>query len=300
MNLDEKIGKKEFCIDEIKDRLEREDKWILSRLNKTIKQVAKNLDHYDLAMAADEIYEFIWDEYCDWYIELVKSRLYGNDEDTKEVAEMVLLYTLKEQLKLLHPFMPFITEEIWSYLPINEGPLIVANWPKENDNLDFSVEESEIEYIKNSITRIRNLRSEMDVVPSRRSIQYFITEDKDLKASLSSGERYFIDLAYADKVIVIESKENIEGETASVVIDKAEVLLPLSDLIDYEKELERLTKEKEKFESEIKRAKGMLSNKGFTSGAPEHLVNAEKEKLKSFKDMLKNVENRIEEVKTHI
>lgn len=300
MNLDEEIGKKEFNIEEIKDKLEREDKWILTRLNKTLLEINRHLDQYDLAMSADEIYEFIWDEYCDWYIELVKSRLYGDNEETKEIAEMVLLYSLKELLKILHPFMPFITEEIWSYLPIEEGPLILQDWPDADERFNFLEAEKEIEYIKNAITRIRNLRSEMDIVPSRKSSQYFVTKDDKLKESLKEGERHFKDLAYADEIIVIDDMKEIQGETASVVIDRAEILLPLADLIDYEKELERLNKEKEKFNSEIKRAEGMLSNKGFTEGAPEHLVNAEKEKLESFKEMLENVNKRIEEVKNHL
>ncbi len=293
MNLDEHVAKEQLNMED----LEEEDRWIISRMNTTIKEVTRNLENYDLSLAAGRIYDFTWDEYCDWYIEMVKSRLYGQDEKSKETAEKVLLFVLENILKLLHPFMPFITEEIWQHLPIEADALIVSDWPKYDENLIYEESEKAIEYIKTAITRIRNARAEMNIIPSRKSEQIFVSKDKRIRGVLKSGEQYFKDLASADNIKILESKDDIEGETISIVLEKSEVFLPLDELIDYGKEKERLEKEKERLQEEIERVDRQLSNKGFVNNAPEKLVNEEKAKKEKYENMMENVLERLDSVK---
>lgn len=295
MNLEEDIAKEELSLED----LEEEDKWILSKLNMVSKEASENLDKYEIGMAAHKIYDFIWDEYCDWYIEMVKSRLYGEDKKSKETAEKVLLYVLKDILKLLHPFMPFITEEIWQHLPENEKPLILSDWPKYKDEFNFPDSEEAIEYIKAGIKGIRNARAEMNIIPSRKSNQIFVTKDENVKNIINNGKRYFINLASAEEIEIIDDKNKIEEDTISVVLDKCEVFLPLKELVDFDKEIERLEKEKTKLEGEIKRVVGKLSNVGFTSKAPESVVAEEKEKQVKYEKMLENVVERLESIKSN-
>lgn len=295
MNLEEDMAKEELSLED----LEEEDKWILSKLNMVSKEASENLDKYEIGMAAHKIYDFIWDEYCDWYIEMVKSRLYGEDKKSKETAEKVLLYVLKDILKLLHPFMPFITEEIWQHLPENEKPLILSEWPKYKDGFNFPESEDAIEYIKAGIKGIRNARAEMNIIPSKKSNQIFVTKDEKVKDIIKKGERYFINLASAEEIEIIDDKNKIEEDTISVVLDKCEVFLPLKELVDFDKEIERLEKEKIKLEGEIKRVVGKLSNVGFTSKAPESVVAEEKEKQVKYEKMLENVVERLESIKSN-
>ncbi|OLS02446.1 valine--tRNA ligase [Tissierella creatinophila] len=296
MNLDEDVATKEFSIDE----LQEEDKWILSKLNETIKDVKHNLDKYELGFAAQRIYDFIWEEYCDWYIEMVKSRLYGEDERSKEVAQKVLLFVLKDINRLLHPFMPFITEEIWSHLPGDKGALILAKWPKYRSEYSFETTEKDIEYIKDSIKKIRNARLEMEIAPSKKSPIIFVTKDSSIEELISSGERYFKNLASAENVIVKSSKEGLDGENIAVVLDKAEAFLPLKDLIDFKKEMERLEKEKEKLEGELKRVTSKLLNEGFVSKAPKKIIDEEKDKKQKYEEMMDKVLERIDNVKKNM
>ncbi len=296
MNLKEGIVEKGFKIDE----LEEEDKWILSRLNDTISDVKHNLDNYELGLAAQRIYDFIWEDYCDWYIEMVKSRLYGENKLSKELAQTVLLYVLKDINKLLHPFMPFITEEIWSHLPGEKGALIVSSWPKIKGEFDFKFAEKNIEYIKTAIKHIRNARLEMDIAPSKKAPIIFVTKDRQVGELIKSAERYFKNLSSAESIIVQETKEGLDGENIAVVLEKAEAFLPLKDLIDFKKELERLEKEKEKLEGELKRVTSKLSNEGFVSKAPENIINAEKAKKEKYEEMMQKVLARIESVKNNI
>ncbi len=296
MNLDEEVALKDLDL----KNLEEEDKWILSKLNTTIKEVKTNLDKYELGFAADRIHDFIWEEYCDWYIEMVKSRLYGEDEKSKEVAQGVLLYVLKDINRLLHPFMPFITEEIWSHLPGDEGALIVDTWPSYREELNFESSEKDIEYIKNAIKNIRNARLEMDIVPSKKSPIIFVTKDQHIEEIIRSGERYFQNLASAENIIVEDSKPSGDEQNISVVLDKAEAFLPLKDLIDFKKEMERLEKEKQKLEGEIKRVKGKLSNEGFISKAPKKIIDEEKEKQVKYEEMMEKVLESIENIKNNI
>lgn len=294
MNLDEEID----ANFEIED-LEQEDKWILSRLNSTIRIIDNNLEKYEIGLAAQRVYDFIWEDYCDWYIEMVKSRLYGEDEKSKTTAQKVLLYVLKDINKLLHPFMPFITEEIWGHLPDNDKALIVSNWPKFREELEFKDSERSIEFVKTAIKSIRNARAEMNIAPSKRATTIFVTEEEDLKSLISDHKRYFINLASAEDVKILDSKENLGEDNISVVLDKCEVFLPLKELIDYEKEIERLEKEKERLEGELKRVKGKLSNKKFVEKAPEKVVDEEREKQEKYKNMMGKVLERLESLKNN-
>lgn len=296
MNLDE--GTTNFDID--RDKLEEEDKWIISRINDVIKDVSENLSKYELGIAAQKIYDFIWDEYCDWYIEMVKPRLYGDDLESKLTAQGVLVSVLRNILKLLHPFMPFITEEIWHYLPRTKEALIVSSWPKYVEKNSFKESEKRIEFIMNAIKGIRNARAEMNVAPSRRSKVLFVTNDEEIKNVLNIGEGYFINLASASEIEILDNKEGIGEDNIAVVVEKCEIYLPLKDLIDFEKEIERLEKEKEKLDGELKRVKGKLSNQSFVSKAPKQVVDAEKEKEVKYQDMMNKVLERLESLKKNI
>ncbi len=276
------------------DKLEQEDKWIISKLNKVIKDVSDNLGKYELGLGAQRIYDFIWDEYCDWYIEMVKSRLYGENKESKITAQKVLVFVLKNILKLLHPFMPYITEEIWHHLPNNDKALIVSEWPKYNHEFEFEGAELAVEYIKAAIKSIRNARAEMNIAPSKKANTIFVTEDDTIKEIIENGKRHFMNLASAESITVFDNKEEIGEDNISVVLDRCEVFLPLKELIDYEKEIERLEKEKEKLEGEIKRVVGKLSNQGFVNKAPAKVVEEEREKQRKYEEMLNKVLERLE------
>lgn len=296
MNLSEDVIDKDLN----KGMLQEEDKWILSRMNNVIKEVTDNLSKYEIGIAAQKIYDFIWDEYCDWYIEMVKSRLYGDDEEDKKTAQIVLLIVLENILKLLHPFMPFITEEIWQHLPGTEGALILSSWPSYKYEYEFSNSENRITYIMNAIKGIRNARAEMNVVPSRKAKLMFITEDEEIVEIIKKGERYFVDLASASQIEIRDNKENIGEDNVVVVLNKCEIYMPLKDLIDFEKEIERLEKEKEKLGMELKRVEGKLSNEGFINKAPEHVVEGERKKGIEYQGMMDKVVERLESLKKNI
>ena len=293
MNLDEEVVAKDLDI----EALEEEDKWIISRLNDVIKVVTDNLDKYEIGLAAQRIYDFIWDDYCDWYIEMVKSRLYGEDIHSKELAQKVLLYILKDINRLLHPFMPFITEEIWQHLPNSDGALIRSQWPIYDENHKFAQSEKIIEFVKTSIKSIRNARAEMNIAPSKKSNIIFVVESEEIKDLIMNGKRYFLNLASAEDVSISDHSDGFGEEYISVVLNKAEAFLPLKDLIDYDKEIERLEKEKEKLEGELKRVKGKLSNQGFVSKAPEAVINGEKEKMAKYEEMMEKVLERLNSLK---
>ncbi len=276
--------------------LKNEDKWILSRISKVTEEVNKNLENFDLGLALHKIYEFIWNEYCDWYIELVKPRLYGEDEEDKKTALYILVNVMKDMLKLLHPFMPFITEEIWQNLPQNEESLIVSQWPEVDIENKYGNSVEEIKFAMEIIKSVRNIKAEMDVKPSKKIKGYFIPKNEKYKEYLINVERHLSNLINLEEMTVLTNKDIINEDTASAVIDGLEIYLPLSDLIDFEKENERLSKEKEKLESEIKRAEGKLKNKSFVEKAPEKIVNEEKEKLNKYKDMYDKVLSRIKQI----
>ncbi len=274
-----------------------EDKWIISRVNKAAKEATEYLEKFELGMAAQRVYDFIWNEYCDWYIEIVKPRLYGDDGDDKDAARFVLIRVLKDMLKLLHPFMPFITEEIWSYLPDTSSRLVRANWPEYTEEEISEEAEENIEFIMEAVRSIRNTRAEMNVLPSRKARAIFIPSNTKARLFIESGEKYFSTLANITEVKIVNDKKEIGEDTASSVIDGTEIYLPLADLIDYEKEIERLEKEKTRLEGELKRVNDKLSNERFMSKAPENVVNEEKEKLQKYQLMMEKVLERLEQMK---
>lgn len=286
--IDEETAKKNYKI---------EDKWIISRANKAAKEVKENLDKFELGMAAQRVYDFIWNEYCDWYIEIVKPRLYAEEGTDKDTARFVLIKVLKNMIKLLHPFMPFITEEIWSYLPNTSSRLVSAEWPFYNENENFAEAEANMEFIMEAIRSIRNTRAEMNVAPSRKARAIFIPNKENIGEYILSGSQFFATLANITEVKVVNDKTLIGEDTASSVIDGTEIYLPLSDLVDYEKEVERLEKEKSRLDGELKRVNGKLNNEKFTSKAPDEVVNEEKEKLVKYQSMMDKVVERLEQLK---
>jgi valyl-tRNA synthetase len=294
MNIDGELIGEEIA----KDNYKIEDKWIISRVNKAAKEMTEYLDKFDLGMAAQRIYDFIWNEYCDWYIEIVKARLYGEDGIDKDTARFVLIKVLKDMLKLLHPFMPFITEEIWSFLPDNETRLVKSQWPLFNEEENFEQADANMEFIMNAVRSIRNTRAEMNVAPSRKARAIFIPSDESTKEFIRTGAQYFDTLANITEVKIASDKTQIGEDTASSVIEGTEIYLPLADLIDFEKEVERLEKEKSRLQGELKRVNGKLSNEKFMSKAPESVVNEEKEKLVKYQSMMDKVVERLEYMKT--
>jgi len=293
MNLDEKIALGNIE----KDKLEEEDKWIISRINSVIKEMTSALEKYEIGIAAQKIYDFIWDEFCDWYIEMVKPRLYGDNMESRETAQKVLLHVLENILKLLHPFMPFITEEIWQHLPERQKPLIVSDWPNYEEEYENKEAEKKMSFVMSAIKGIRNARQGMNVAPSKKASLIFVTREDDIKDIIEYGRRYFINLASADNILIQEDKESLGENNLSVVLDRCEVFIPLKDIIDIDKEIERLEKEKEKLEGELKRVKGKLSNEGFVSKAPKEVVDKEREKLEKYENMMEKVLQRLNSLK---
>ena len=273
--------------------LKCEDKWIISSFNTLAKEVTENLDKFELGVAVSKLYDFIWDNYCDWYIELVKPRLYEADGPDK-VAQKVLGYILVNTLKLLHPFMPFITEEIFSYLPTGEDSIMVSDWPKYNAELSFPEDEKRMQIVMDAIRSIRNLRTQMNVVPSKKAKVIIVTENKAL---FEGTEVFFEKLASASETLIQSDKSGIGDNAVNAVVEGAEVFIPLDELVDKEKELERLTAEKQKLEAEIKRVEGKLSNESFVAKAPQKVVDEEREKGEKYKAMLEKVLESLENLK---
>ncbi|MBN2899499.1 MAG: valine--tRNA ligase [Clostridia bacterium] len=268
------------------------DEWILSRLNTVTEEITTNLDKFELGMAANKAYDFVWNEYCDWYIELAKRRLYGEDKVAKETVQKVLVTVLKDILKLLHPFIPFITEEIWQHIPGVEGAIIVAEWPAVKAERYNQASEEKMEAIMTAIRNIRNVRAEMEVVPSRKARLHVLAED-EVAAIFGENREYLEALASCSEVIIESDRQAIPEDAVSVIINRGELFLPLADLIDFKKELERLNKEREKLEDEVSRVEKKLANEGFVSKAPAKLIEEEKAKLEKYAGMLKTVLERI-------
>jgi valyl-tRNA synthetase len=273
------------------------DKWILSRANTILKEVTENIDKYELGIASQKVYDFMWGEFCDWYIELVKPVMYGDDEEAKGVAYNVLNKVLTIELQLLHPTMPFITEEIYLHLKKQYESITISKWPEYEEALHNEKAEKEMEYIIEAVKSIRNVRTEMNVPPSRKAkLMAFITESAS-KSAFEEGKVYFEKLASASSVEFLNSKDQVPENAVSVVTSAGEIFIPLFDLVDKEKELERLNKEKEKLEGEIKRVESKLSNEKFVSKAPESVVNEERAKGDKYKEMLKAVLQRLQGLK---
>lgn len=275
------------------------DKWIISRANNIVKDVTHNMDKFELGMALQKAYDFTWSEYCDWYIEMVKPRLYGDDIEAKKAALYTLTYVLETILKLLHLFIPFITEEIFDHLPTANGMIIVSEWPefKEEDNM--AKEEAMMDVMMDGIRNVRNVRSEMNVPPSKKAKVIMVPSEDKLEA-VEAGKDYFKTLASASEVEVRADEAGIPEDAVSVVIDGVKIFIPLDELVDFEKELERLNKEKAKLEGEIKRVNGKLSNQGFLAKAPQKLVDEEKAKKEKFEEMMKSVEERLASIQAKL
>ena len=274
------------CIPDTK-QLEIADKWVLSKLNTLIAEVTENLEKYELGVAVQKVYDFIWDTYCDWYIELTKARLYSEDAVRKDTAMSVLVYVLDQVLRLLHPFMPFITEQIWQSIPHEGEALIVANWPVYNQELAFKAEEEQMESVMNAIRAIRNRRTEMNVPPSKKATLYVLTSKPQV---FTEGEGFIQRLAYADQVVVLEKEpENLNGMVTCATAD-AKLYIPMGQLVDLAKELERIDKELDKARKNLAALEGKLSNENFTSRAPEAVVEAERAKAQKARDLIVQLE----------
>lgn len=284
--------------DTAKNNYKIEDKWIISRVNKATKEITDNLDKFELGMGAQRVYDFIWNEYCDWYIEIVKPRLYGDDKADKDTAIFVLIKVLKDMLKLLHPFMPFITEEIWSFLPDTSTRLVKSQWPLYAEEENFENAEKNMEFIMEAVRSIRNTRAEMNVAPSRKARAIFVPSKEDVKEFIQTGAQYFATLANITEIKIVHDKTQIGEDTASSVMEGTEIYLPLADLIDFEKEIERLEKEKARLQAELDRVIGKLNNEKFMSKAPDSVVNEEKEKMSKYQSMMDKVVERLEHMKT--
>ena len=275
---------------QLPEQLELEDKWVLSKLNTLIREVTDNMEAYELGVASAKIYDFIWDTYCDWYIELTKARLYGEDEEAKLAAQNVLCYVLLRVLELLHPFMPFITEEIWQALPHEGDFLIRAQWPEYQERFAFTQEENAMEAVKDAISAVRARRSEMNVPPSRKAKILIVTQTPDIYAG---GRDFIMRLAYASEVEVqAQSPEDLKG-MVTVATHNATLYLPLAELVDIRQELERIAKEKTKAEENLARIEKKLQNESFVSKAPEAVVNAEREKADKARALIAKLEESV-------
>ena len=272
------------------------DKWILSKVNTLAKDVTENLDKYELGIAADKIYNFIWEEFCDWYIEMVKPRLYNDSDDTKQAALWTLKKVLIDSLKLLHPYMPFVTEEIFCTLQDEEESIMISNWPEYTEEYNFAKEEAAVETIKEAVRSIRNIRSEMNVAPSKKAKVFVVSEDAEIREIFEKGNVFFATLGYASQVVIQSDKSGIEDDAVSVVIPKATIYMPFAELVDIAKEKERLEKEVQKLEKELARVNGMLSNPNFVSKAPEKKINEEKEKKVKYEQMMEQVKEQLARV----
>ena len=264
-----------------------EDKWILTKYNKLVEEVTDNLEKFELGVAVAKLYDFIWDVFCDWYIELVKPRLYDENDPTNITAQHVLSYVLSNTLKLLHPFMPFITEEIWLSLPHDGESIVISDWPKADTALDFPVETEQMEMIMDAVKAVRNKRAEMNIPPSKKASMIIVTDKSEV---FSLGTVFFEKLASAASVTIVADKSGVDENSVAVIVDGAQVFMPMGELVDAEKEIARLNEEKKKLIGEIKRVEGKLSNEGFVAKAPAHVVEEEKAKGEKYKQMLEKVE----------
>ncbi len=270
------------------------DKWILSKLNTLVKDVTDNMESFELGIAVQKVYDFIWDEFCDWYIEMVKPRLYNSDD---AVSQNAALWTLKnvliDALKLLHPYMPFISEEIFCTLQSEEESIMISKWPEFSADRSFAKEEKDIEIIKEAVRGIRNIRSEMNVAPSRKAMCIVVSESKDIRNTFTEGKLFFASLAYANEVLIQSDKTGIAQDAVSVVIPGAVIYIPFAELVDIAQEIERLQKEEKRLQGELARVNGMLSNEKFVSKAPAAKIEEEKAKLAKYTQMMEQVKERL-------
>ena len=298
---EEKTGKRgwEVSYEEIKDSLYRVDKWILSKLNTLIKDVTDNMDSFELGIAVQKVYDFIWDEFCDWYIEMVKPRLYST-EPGEEAAKNAALWTLKnvliDALKLLHPYMPFITEEIFCTIQSEEESIMISKWPEYTEKRTYEAGEKAVELIKDAVRGIRNVKTQMNVAPSRKAAVYVVSDSEEVQQVFIHGKQFFASLAGASEVTIQTDKTGIADDAVSIVIPNATVYIPFAELVDITQEIERLKKEQKRLEGELARVNGMLSNERFMSKAPETKVAEERAKLEKYTQMKAQVEERLSQL----
>ena len=275
------------------DRLTMADKWIVSKVNTLTREVTENLDKYELGIALQKVYDFIWEEFCDWYIEMVKPRLYNEEDDTKAAAIWTLKHVLIQALKLLHPFMPFISEEIFCNLQEEEETIMVSQWPVYRDDWNFAKEEQSTETIKEAVRAIRGVRSSMNVPPSKKATVYVVSEDEGLLRIFEHSRSFFATLGYAGEVILQKNKDGIADDAVSAVIHRAVIYMPFADLVDIEKEIDRLKGEEKRLAGELARSRGMLGNEKFVSRAPEAKIAEERAKLEKYEQMMEQVRLRL-------
>ena len=278
----------------ITENLTYSDKWILSKLNRLIAEITNNIDSFEIGVFAQKIYDFIWNEFCDWYIEMVKPRLYNKEDKTRLAVQYTLNKVLSDSLKLLHPIMPFITEEIYTKLYNSDESIMISKWPEYDEKLKFEKEEQSIEELKNIITGIRNIRVQRNVHPSKKSKLIFVTTE--LKEAVENSEPWILKLGFGNEIEIKENEEGIPQNSISVLANGVELYIPFEELVDIAEEKERLEKEKERLESEIQRATKMLSNPGFVNKAPAEKIQEEKNKKEKYEDMLATVKNRLLEL----
>ena len=280
--------------DEQPDNLTAADKWILSKMNHLIAEVTENMGKYELGIAVAKLNDFIWEEFCDWYIEMVKPRLYNDEDTTKNAAIWTLKTVLIDALKLLHPYMPFITEEIFCNIQDDEESIMISSWPVYDEKFNFPDEEVAIQTIKEAVRNIRNVRAQMNVAPSRKAKVYVVSEDALIRDIFENGRVFFATLAYASEVAVQSDKSGIPDDAVSAVIPGAVLYIPFAELVDIDKEIERLKKEEGRLNGEIKRCEGMLGNEKFISKAPQVKIDEEKAKLEKYQQMLAQVRERLQ------
>ena len=269
------------------------DRWILSKVNMLAKDMTENLDKFELGIAASKVYDFIWEEFCDWYIEMVKPRLYNDEDETKAAALWTLKTVLINALKLLHPYMPFVTEEIFTTLQDEEESIMISSWPEFKEEWNFEADEKAVDTIKDAVRGIRNLRAEMNVPNSKKATVYVVSEKEEIRNIFEDAKVFFATLGFASEVIVQTDKTGIADDAVSTVIHDAVVYMPFAELVDIDKEIERLKKEQKRLEGEIKRCNGMLNNPNFVGKAPAAKIEEEKAKLEKYTGMLATVEERL-------
>lgn len=279
------------------DDLTMADKWILSKVNTLAKDVTENLDKFELGIGLQKVYDFIWEEFCDWYIEMVKPRLWNDEDSTKAAALWTLKTVLINSLKLLHPYMPFITEEIFCNLQDEEASIMVSAWPEYKTEWNFEQEEYAVETIKEAVRAIRNVRTSMNVAPSKKAKVYVVSENQKLLQIFEHSKVFFATLGYASEVFLQSDKQGIADDAVSVVIPEASIYIPFAELVDIAKEIERLQKEEDRLTRELARVTGMLSNEKFVSKAPEAKINEEKAKLEKYTQMMEQVKARLAQLK---
>ena len=277
--------------------LQMADRWILSKVNTLAKDVTENMDKYELGIALQKVYDFIWEEFCDWYIEMVKPRLWSEKDTTKAAALWTLKTVLIQSLKLLHPYMPFITEEIFCNLQDEEPSIMISSWPEYKDEWNFADEEKAVETIKDAVRAIRGVRTSMNVPPSKKAKVYVVSEDPEVLAIFEHSRVFFATLGYASEVVLQKDKSGIADDAVSAVTAKATIYMPFAELVDLDKEIERLTKEEEKLKKELARSEGMLSNEKFVSRAPEAKIAEEREKLEKYRQMMAQVQERLAQLR---